>query len=554
MNFLGVFSVALVYALVAPSKAEAQSNTQWRITQPTWTESTERQFGEFVTGLGEAVEARRCNSVSSCMKSVANPYYNSDPRGLKYYADCADLPYYLRGYFAWKNGLPYSVASAVQANLAPGEDPMAPQDLRYTSLGNSVKSRYDITVKNGTFDRVYPNAINILNEVIPGLTFSATLRIPGIDESGLPSDFYPAKVDRSAIRPGTVIYDPAGHVAIIYKVTEDGRIFYIDAHPDNSLTMGLFTPKFSRSKPGHGAGFKNFRPTNLIGAQQDSSGEFVGGRIRLATNAELPLFGTEGFYGNQPDPAGWNRGKFILNGQAVSYYEYVRMKLTRGEMSINPILDMQQLTDDICTSLLDRIASVDAARTSGIAAKPHPARLPMNIYGTEGEWENYSTPSRDARLKVSFVDLLAQTKSNLERFKRRDPTIKYNGGNLAKDLLRAYSERAQACQFSYTTSNGRTVRMNLEAARLRLFKMSFDPYHCIELRWGATSAEELSSCGDDANKRAWYTQQQWLRNQSERRYDARMDFSLSELTGPLPNVGVATPPDIDIVGYLKSQQ
>ena len=54
----------------------------------------------------------------------------------------------------------------------------------------------------------------------------------------------------------------------------------------------------------------------------------------------------------------------------------------------------------------------------------------------------------------------------------------------------------------------------------------------------------------DSIKRQWYSSERWLRNQIERKYDARMDYSLPELTGPLPSAGVATPPDIDIVKYL----
>ena len=48
-------------------------------------------------------------------------------------------------------------------------------------------------------------------------------------------DFYPEKIAKGAIRPGTVIYDPNGHVAVVYSVDDDGRIRFIDTHPDNLL-------------------------------------------------------------------------------------------------------------------------------------------------------------------------------------------------------------------------------------------------------------------------------------------------------------------------------
>lgn len=551
MKLLGALSLLVLASL----NGNAQSNTiQWRITQPAWTVVHERQFGDFVAKIGEAVEKRQCWKVSTCLLSTANSFYGSDPKGLDYYADCADFPYYLRAYFSWKNGLPFSFVTKVKPFVPENTKTKKISDVRYSPFGNAVDERYDVLIKDRFIKKTYPNALEILNSLIPDLTSSAFYRMTGKDDPELPSDFYPVRLDRTGIHPGTVIYDPNGHVAIIYKISDDGRIFYIDAHPDNSLTMGMFTPKFVRSNPYQGAGFKNFRPLAVAGANVDASGNYVGGKIVATPNSALPSYSLEQFYGNKPDPAGsWSKGKFIHNNQQMDYYDYVRVKLTQGEVHIDPLNDIAQLVDDICVSLKDRVIAVDAARTSGVYSKPHPDRLPPNIYGADGEWENYATPSRDARLKTSFADLLAQTKANIERYKKRDPTIIYNGGNLAQDLFAVYAQKAQECQFSYTTTNKLTVKMNLEAARQRLFNMSFDPYHCVELRWGARLDQELAACLDNQNKRSWYEKEKWLRNQTERRYDARMDFSLPELTGPLPGAGIATPPDVDIVGYLRSQ-
>jgi hypothetical protein len=91
----------------------------------------------------------------------------------------------------------------------------------------------------------------------------------------------------------------------------------------------------------------------------------------------------------------------------------------------------------------------------------------------------------------------------------------------------------------------------MEEIRRRMFLLSFDPYHCIERRWGATQPAEAMTCRDDPIKSEWYLAQQNLRNQIDRTYDARMDFSLNELKqGPGPGRGVGEPPDIDVRGYL----
>ncbi len=83
----------------------------------------------------------------------------------------------------------------------------------------------------------------------------------------------------------------------------------------------------------------------------------------------------------------------------------------------------------------------------------------------------------------------------------------------------------------------------------RLFALSFDPYQCVERRWGAASAE-LATCQDGHAKRRWYAAEQGLRNQIDRTYEARMDFSLSELEAHVPGSGVREAPDTDARAYL----
>lgn len=534
--------------LMMVSVTEAQYNTnRWRITKPQWTARDETNFSAFITRIGMAVERRECLYVDTCLQSPANLYYGTDLAQLRLYADCADLPYYLRSYFAWKNGLPM----AIQSGMAP-RDSSDNRDIRYTRFGNYVTDRYSIVASRWGA----PNAVDLLNRGIVNTVFSASFRVLGAEENlGLSSDFYPIKLGREAIRPGTVIYDPNGHVAIVYKITDDGRIFYIDSHPDNTLTAGMYTPKFSRSFPFHGAGFKNFRPLALVGARMNYNREYVGGRVVGARNSSLPHYSLEQYYGNQPDPNGdWKKGLFIYKGVPFGYYDYLRIVMAHGDLRIDPLMDIRQNVADLCTSMKDRVVAIGLGVNAQLDRKQHPERLPTNIYGTDGEWEDYATPARDARLKVSFMDLLSQTRQLLQRHRAGDPAIVYQGENLAADMLETYQREAQACEFSYVNSAGTRVTMNLEDARHRLFDLSFDPYHCVELRWGASSEEELASCQDDPVKREWYSRERWLRYQWERRFDVRMNYSLEELTGPFPGVGVARPPDVDIVGYLTTEK
>jgi Ni,Fe-hydrogenase I small subunit len=83
--------------------------------------------------------------------------------------------------------------------------------------------------------------------------------------------------------------------------------------------------------------------------------------------------------------------------------------------------------------------------------------------------------------------------------------------------------------------------------------ISFDAYHCPELRWGAAlNSAEGRSCHSTAEKNYWYSQQQLLRNQLERRFDVRMNYRADELSTPRLGVGVTSVPETDIPGYLST--
>ncbi len=519
-----------LFQAVGATTSQASAAT-FKVTREGWSEADERGYMEFIEAIGNA----KCNTVDRCMKSAANPFARTDPPGTNYFADCADLPYFLRAYYAWKRGLPFSYAAAVSPRGAT-------RDIRYTASGNAIVSRRSVLTGS-------TSGMSLLLDVRNGIS-SAMFRLhPDMEDT----DLYPVRMDRKSVKPGTVLYDPNGHVAIVYKVEDDGRVLFIDSHPDNTLTRGTYGKKFVRSYPGMGAGFKNWRPLRLVGATKASDGALVGGRIEFTRNADLKDFSTEQFFGNVSRPADrqWQSGEFRIDGQTVDYYDYVRARLGGGSLVFEPVQEVRNMVRANCEDLRYRAEAVDIAIRAGIQNKPQPGRLPQNIYGTEGEWEDYSTPSRDARLKASFQELYDQVERFVDWHAAGDKRVKFEGGALASALLKAYDQEAAICTLSYVRSNGTPMQLTYEQMRKRLFLMSFDPYHCIERRWGATDATELATCRDDTTKASWYAAQQGLRNQIERTYEARMDFSLEELKTPGPGRGPALPPDVDVRGYLQ---
>lgn len=526
----------------------------WRILKSEWGISDEENYIRYIAKIGDGVSRGLCATVSSCFRNPqVNPYASTDPAGMQLYSDCADFPYFLRAYYAWKYQLPFGFVTSVSPIQAPGE---VIKDIRYSPYGNTVSRRYSVLTQKARIGAPkFTNALEVFNNVLPGEISSANFRVSysGMDADKLFSDFYPVRINRDSIRPGTVIYDPNGHVVTVYKVTKDGRVYYIDAHPDNSLTAGLYNSRFMRSYPGQGAGFKNWRPLRLTGASWDPSYGFVGGKIIGAKDRELPLYSTEQYFGTNASPD-WHQANFVFQGQQMDYYDWVRNRLADGPLVENPIDDVKIMTDELCNGMQERAIAVQVAVTAGVHQKEHPYKLPDNIYGADGEWETYATPARDARLKVAFLEVRTYVQEAIRHYKARDGKVGYDGRNLSADMLNAYKQAASACKIVYKNSNGQSVSMNLEQARARIYDLSFDPYHCPELRWGA-KGNELATCRDADNKRQWYDREKWLRFQHERNTDAFTGYSLDQITGPMPGgAGVANGQDLDVIAFLTKNQ
>jgi hypothetical protein len=511
---------------------------RWKVTKTEWSEEDERGFEEFVRQIGDS----ECATVHDCLTSpVANPrFHDKHPPRMTFFADCADLPFILRGYYAWQAGLPFSFSVRLAHH---------PRTRGHTSRlsGFQVSERYDI-VGPGPDPRL---ALPAIYQFVSSEHF----RTPPAYTGRLLADHYPVVVSREGIRPGTVIFDPDGHLAVVYKVTDDGRAFYIDAHPDNSLTRGLFNREFARAEPPMGAGFKRWRPQRLEGATKAKDGTLSGGRIVLVPDAELPLWSDEQFFGNRtPQPKDWKDGVFVIDGQTMDYHEYVRLRLAYPGFKYDPVEETRTMLRQLCRDLRQRVDAVQLAVKAGLDKRPPPGRLPLNIYATQGDWEVYSTPSRDARIKTAFEELRDEVKRFLKLRKEGSTLLAYSGSDLRRDLLDVYRQETESCPITYARSDGSPMQLSFAEVKRRLFLLSFDPYHCIERRWGASSREELAACRDDALKTAWYVAEQRLRNQLVRTYGEKMGWSLAEMQNKTLDIGIVEQPDVDTLKVLEPEE
>ncbi len=528
--------------LIPPAR---NKGVAWHIYKTEWSPEDELGYMAFVTAIGRA----SCFTIDECLRDPANPYRDLDDDFI-WLGDCADMVYILRGYYAWKNGLPFSYQNRLRT--ADG----AADDLRYSRAGNIILGRRDVRVPvNG-----HPiNAQIFLNRMRYEVS-TAMFRIhPEGKANKSFDDFYPVKLERNKIAPGSVAYDIHGHVGIVYEIEPDGRVLIIAAHPDQTVARSWYGPNFQRSGPELGSGIKAWRPIKLVGATQKADGTWVGGKIVAPPNEQLEAYSLMQYFGTTPNSArDWKTADFVWKGRTLNYFDYVRRVLAEPGRPIDPLSEFREALQSLCADSQARRIAVMLAVRNRIHEKPHPKRLPDNIYGTYGLWESFSTPSRDARLKTSFIDALRVARQMVERTRLNDPEIAYEGENIAQDLLDIYQRETAQCKITYQRMDETYVIMDLSHINDRLFQLSFDPYHCPERRWGAVG-EELSTCVETEEKTRWYEAERYLRYQYNRTYDQFTGFRLSELQSPLQappdkgGIGAAQPADVDIRLYLQEQ-
>jgi len=498
---LGAFLFAL------STHAEAYT---WRITEDHWSEADEKGFGDFVQRIGDS----NCSSSESCMRSAANPYRDSDPRGMDIDADCAKWVYFLRAYYASKNGLPFSVVNGVTGGGG---------DIRFSKQGNRAVSRHDFIDHGAGI-----NGPEAMHDVLSAVT-SATYRQAADEDKGVLPDFYSPRISPETIRPGTVLYDINGHAAIVYRVDPDGRIHYMGASPDFSVSRDVYGAQFGQPPTKLGGGFKDWRLLTLVGAHRDGEGHLIGGHIQLAHNAQIPDFSLVQYQGTDGKATNPEKARFTYNGVDLGFFEYVRVAVSGGEMSTNPIYEFKTTLRDLCHEFTARAESVEQATENGISSKPHPGRLPNNIYAANNdEWEAYATPKRDARIRAIFAQAHKDLANMLTLWNNRDPRIVYDGLDLKADLDSLYDQESKECTITYLNSAKRPVTLTFDDMIHRLYAMSFDPYDCVEHRWGA-SGEEAASCPDGADKRQWYAAEQSLRSKLGPDVTQQMGYSLAAL-------------------------
>jgi len=403
--------------------------------------------------------------------------------------DCADLPYFLRAYFAFKLGLPFGYSKCSR-----GGGGRPPKCYSWFSIVSAEAGRQSgLAASFGHFLPILADAVQ-----------SGAGRTADNDDN---TDFYPVPLTQQTLRPGTIYADPYGHILmLVRRVPQSGGaagIFLaVDAEPDGTVARKRFWRGnflFAHDSALGGPGFKRFRPIVREG----------NGALRRLTNEEIAK-----------DP---QYGDFSLEQSRLAVEDfYDRMDQVMSPAPLDPLRAMKDAITSLEEQVKTRVTSVENGRKfqngeHGETAMPNGP----SIFETTGAWEDFSTPARDFRLLVA-IDVVRGFPDRVARHPERyampaDKSV----AQVKAELQSVLASELAARKFSYTRSDGSTWTLALKDVidREAELEMAYNPNDCVELRWGAPDrSDEASTCKRHAPQaqrakmteyRAWFHERHW---------------------------------------------
>lgn len=472
---------------IAPRKSVPSKGVVWETTRG-WGSSTETLYSVWINalfqGTGEQSSWSALHEVTR--DSTRNFLYNylslgeDDPEAknkVLMEPDCADNPFFLRAYFAWKLGLPFGYHICDRGYVGKN-----PNTGRWITNENSSSKSNPVLAFN-SFVR------NIMDGVHSGTARTA------LDNEN--ADYYPVSLERASLRPGTVYADPYGHTFILVswvKQTKNkpGVLLAVDAQPDNTIAIKRFWKGnflFNTSEVVGEPGFKAFRPIL-----------FENGKIKPVKNDALNE--ASGFV------------PFSMQQRQMEMEVFYRTM----EKIINPKpLDPEAALMDLIQALHEQLQVRVKSVANGAAwLKSHPGSIipmPSNANGiflTGGLWEDFSTPNRDLRLLIA-MDAVHNFPDHVASFPEDFDIPNLSSPENVKNKLQSLLDKiVSELTISYTRSDGSEQKLTLKEIleRKDAFEMAYNPNDCVEIRWGAPeNSNERSTCKRHASSNQQATMQ-----------------------------------------------
>lgn len=489
-----------------PLPPRATRDSVWPV-RAAWTRATENLYSAWIERLFDAPleETLSWPALHEVLRDRSrNILFNhldlgEDEKGHIVRPDCADLPYFLRAYFAFKMGLPFGYAKCTRGgagkpprchawwNIQNEEPPPAPPEPK--SASSDLLSLFGAPQPPPA--RPQQQQAQRPPGLVPGFGYYLQTTVANSVHSGSGrtlagddnTDYYPVPLTQDALRPGTVYADPYGHILVLAKrVAQSGDtagvLLAVDAQPDGTVARKRFWRGnflFAQDPALGSPGFKRFRP--VVRAK--------GGGLRRLTNAQIA---------KHPE-----YGDFSLEQSKLGIEDfYDRMDDVISPEPLDPLRAMTEAITALEEQVKARVTSVENGRKyqtggGGEVAMPNGAA----IFETTGAWEDFATPSRDLRLLIA-IDVVRGFPDRIARRPERYAMPKETGAEDVKAKLEAVlASELSARTFSYTRSDGSTWTLALKdvVERAADLEMAYNVNDCVELRWGAPDgSEEAATC------------------------------------------------------------
>ena len=490
----------------------ATSKSVWPLRN-TWNRNTENLYSAWIEKLFDAPQSEQL-SWPALHEVLRDPNRNllfnhlglgEDQKKLVIKPDCADLPYFLRGYFAFKMGLPFGYSKCTRGgggkppqcpawwNIQKEEPPPAPapdQTVAFSGGGGggffgmfepppAARARAAPQRMPQRPAGLVPGFGFYLRQTVANGVHSGAGRTAADDED---SDYYPVALRQETLRPGTIYADPYGHVLVISKRIAQseagaGVFLAVDGQPDGTIARKRFWRGnflFAQDPGLGGPGFKRFRP-------------IVSGKsgLRRLSNEEI---------GKSSDYGDFSLDQSKLDIEAF----YDRMDDVMSPAPLDPLRAMKEAITSLEEQVNARVTSVENGRkyqTGGGAEVAMPDG--PSIFETTGAWEDFATPSRDLRLLIA-IDVV---RGFPERVVRRPERYAMPAGKSIADVKAemdsVLASELAARKFSYTRTDGSAWTLALKDVvdRNAALEMAYNINDCAELRWGAADgSEEAATC------------------------------------------------------------
>jgi hypothetical protein len=487
-----------------PPRPHATEGSLWPLRN-SWSRSTENLYSAWIEKLFDDPldAAPSWKALHEVLRDRSRNFLfnhlslGEDQMGLIIRPDCADLPYFLRAYFAFKMGLPFGYAKCSRGgggngptchawwNIQKEEPAPVPveQNIASRTLMGMLPPPAPHPISTAPPKRPPGLAASFghyVGTTVADGVHSGSARTALSDEN---TDYYPVPLTQDTLRPGTIFADPYGHVLVIARRVaqsegEAGVILAVDGQPDGTVARKRFWRGnflFAQDPALGGPGFKRFRPI-----MRDKNGV-----LRRLTNAEIAK-----------DP---QYGDFSLDQAKLGIEDfYDRMDDVMSPSPLDPLRAMKEAITSLEEQVKTRVTSVENGRKYQSSGRGD-AEMPdgATIFETTGAWEDFATPSRDLRLLIA-MDVV---RGFPERVARRPERYAMPSGKSVTDvkaeLESVLASELAARKFSYPRSDGSTWTLALKDVLERAtdLEMAYNLNDCVELRWGAPEkSEEAATC------------------------------------------------------------